>query len=251
MLGCSLSTHNLIPPVYPHQTIHPTPFPRPKTVLQAIFFDCDGTLVDSELIMNSVISDFLARSGVIMSPHECIRTFIGTNLAYVVRWVQEHKGVTLPPDFMDSIRPLVREKCRTELREIPGAKALLSSLTLPRAVVSNSGHEYLRLALGVTGLLEHLEPNVFSAHDVQHSKPAPDVYLHAARSMNAHPHHCLVVEDTVAGITAATAAGMRVIGLASGPHADQHYREQLRRAGAFTIVDSLSDVHALLENPIQ
>jgi beta-phosphoglucomutase-like phosphatase (HAD superfamily) len=67
--------------------------------------------------------------------------------------------------------------------------------------------------------------------------------------MNAHPHHCLVVEDTVAGITAATAAGMRVVGLASGPHADQHYREQLRRAGAFTIIDSLSALRSTLDDP--
>lgn len=218
-------------------------------MFHAILFDCDGTLVDSELIMNSVISEFLARSGVLMSPEECVRTFIGTNLAYVVRWVHEHKGVALPPDFMDNIRPLVREKCRTELREIPGAKALLSSLKLPRAVVSNSGHEYLRLALGVTGLLEHLTPNVFSAHDVPNPKPAPDVYLHAANTLEVLPHHCLAVEDTVAGITAATAAGMHTIGLASGPHADQHYRDQLRRAGAFTVIDSLSALRTKLDDP--
>lgn len=213
---------------------------------RAILFDCDGTLVDSELIMNTVISDFLSHSGVLMSPHECIRTFIGTNLAYVVRWVREHKGVTLPPDFMDNIRPLVREKCRTHLREIPGAKSVLSSLLLPRAVVSNSGHEYLRLALGVTGLLEHLEPNVFSAHDVANPKPAPDVYIHAAAAMKLSPSHCLAVEDTVAGVTAATRAGMRVAALAHGPHVTPEYRESLSAAGAADVIESLRDVLALV-----
>lgn len=217
---------------------------------QAVFFDCDGTLVDSELIMNTVISEFLARSGVFMTPHECIRTFIGTNLAYVVRWVREHKGVELPPDFMDNIRPLVRELCKSQLREIPGAKALLASLQLPRAVVSNSGHEYLRIALGVTGLFEHLEPNIFSAHDVANPKPAPDVYLHAAASMRLDPRECLVVEDTVAGVTAARAAGMTVAGLASGPHADDDYRRRLEHAGAATVMSSLMDLHNVLRSPL-
>ncbi len=181
-----------------------------------------------------------------MSPEECVRTFIGTNLAYVVRWVAEHKHATLPADFMEEIRPLVRARCRTELREIPGAKAVLSSLLLPRAVVSNSGHEYLRLALTVTGLLEHLEPNIYSAHDVKNPKPAPDVYIHAAAGMKVEPARCLVVEDTIAGVTAAKSAGMRVAALTCGPHATPEYKQRLLHAGAAALLDDLSAVLGLV-----
>ncbi|MFZ4574832.1 MAG: HAD family hydrolase [Phycisphaerales bacterium] len=214
--------------------------------IHAILFDCDGTLVDSEPIMNAVLSEVLARNGVAMSPEECVRTFIGTNIAYVTRWVAEHKGVMLGPEFMEEIKPLVRRHCRESLREIPGAKALLASLTLPRAVVSNSGHEYLRLVLGLTGLLEHVEPHIFSGHDVPNPKPAPDVYLHAAAAMHLDPARCLVVEDTVAGVTAAKGAGMRVAALASGPHATAQYRANLRAAGADELIDQLAAVGSLV-----
>lgn len=213
----------------------------------AVLFDCDGTLVDSEPICNRVISELLAQEGVHMSATQCMHTFMGHNIAYVVRWTKERHGLDLPADFADRVRPLVRHYCSQSLKETPGAKRLLESLQLPKAVVSNSTPEYLRFALGLTNLLEHLEPHVFSSHMVANPKPAPDVYLHAAASMRLAPEDCLVVEDTVSGVTAASKAGMRVAALAAGDHATDEYRLKLRESGAAWLMRSIEEVAKIVD----
>jgi HAD superfamily hydrolase (TIGR01509 family) len=196
-----------------------------------------------------VISELLAQEGVHMSASECMHTFMGHNIAYVVRWTKERHGLELPSNFADRVRPLVRHYCAQSLKETPGAKRLLASLQLPAAVVSNSTVEYLRFALGMTNLLEHLEPHVYSSHMVAYPKPAPDVYLHAAERMGFEPADCLVIEDSVSGVTAATRAGMRVAALATGEHATDAYRTKLRDSGAGWLVESMSQVLSIIQNP--
>lgn len=215
--------------------------------IRAVLFDCDGTLVNSEPICNRVISELLAEEGVLMSPHECMSTFMGHNIAYVVRWTQDHHKITLREDFADRVRPLVRRYCAHSLQEIPGAKQLLSRVSLPKAVVSNSTVDYLNFALGLTGLIDFLAPNVFSSHMVAHPKPAPDVYLHAADRMGFAPEDCLVLEDTVSGVTAAAGAGMRVAALASGEHATEDYSVKLMQAGATWIINALEAADEILQ----
>jgi HAD superfamily hydrolase (TIGR01509 family) len=214
----------------------------------AILFDCDGTLIDSEPICNQVLSELITEAGIPMTPDECMHAFIGTNLTFIHQWMREQKGVVLSADFNDRCRAMVRERCVTDLKEMPGAKAVLEQLTgtsLKRAVVSNSGPEYLRYTLGLTGLLPLLEPHVYSAHQVARPKPAPDIYLFAATSLGVSPGRCLVVEDTWAGVTAAAGAGARVAALASGAHATEGYVGRLREAGAEWVVRTLGEVMGL------
>lgn len=215
----------------------------------AILFDCDGTLIDSEPICNQILAELITAAGAPMTADECMHAFIGTNLTYVHQWVREQKGLTLAAEFNDRCRAMVRERCVTDLKEMPGAKAVMERLAgtaLKRAVVSNSGLDYLRYTLGLTHLLPLLEPHVYSAHQVARPKPAPDVYLFAATSLGVAPGRCLVVEDTWAGVTAAAAAGARVAALASGPHATEGYVSRLREAGAGWVVQSLTQVMDIL-----
>lgn len=217
----------------------------------AILFDCDGTLIDSEPICNAVLSDLLTRHGLPMTSRECMQAFVGTNLNYVVRWAKEQRGVELPSDFHDQVRPAVRERCSRELVEIHGARELVASLEHPKAVVSNSGVDYLRFTLGHVGILSYFEPHIYSAQMVERSKPAPDVYLFAAKALGVDPKRCLVVEDTVLGTMAGIAAGMTVASLSAGEHADEAYTLSLRKAGATHIITSLAQVKDIARSMLE
>ena len=213
--------------------------PRPYDL---VIFDCDGVLVDSERIANRVFASLLREIGLHFTLAEMFETFVGNSMARCVEIISERLGHAPPDDLLDRYHRLSREALIRELVPVPGVAALLSALDaagLPYAVASNGEHAKMETTLGATGLLERFEGRRFSSADVARPKPAPDLFLHAARQMGVAPGRCVVIEDSPLGVQGACAAGMTVIGFA-----DIMPAERLRSAGASLIVDNLSAVGA-------
>ncbi|HYM56868.1 MAG TPA: HAD family hydrolase [Solirubrobacteraceae bacterium] len=183
-------------------------------MLQNVIFDCDGVLVDSEPISNRVLAEALTGIGLPMTAEESTATFMGRSWASVVEIVEERLGRAVPTDLRARYLDQVFAAFERELRPVPGIAAALDRIALPWCVASSSSHEKMRFTLGHTGLLGRFEGRLFSATEVTHGKPAPDLFLHAAARMGWAPEECAVVEDSPAGVQAALAAGMTALGYA-------------------------------------
>ncbi len=144
--------------------------------------------------------------------------FLGTSASHEIAYLRDRFGIDITPDLAD-YRDRLAQRFRQDLTAIPGMPEALARLDGPRAVASSSSPERLRLSLGLTGLWDRFAPHVYSASMVQNGKPAPDLFLLAADRLGASPADCVVIEDSPAGIRAAQAAGMRVIGFLGGGHA--------------------------------
>jgi HAD superfamily hydrolase (TIGR01509 family) len=192
---------------------HPTDrWPSPELVI----FDCDGVLVDSERIAVTVDAFVLAALGWPLAEDEIVERFVGRSHRDMTAAIEEHLGITLAPDWDAPYRHLYRQAFEADLTEVDGVSEALDALTLPSCVASSSSHEGLRHTLGLTGLYERFEGRIFSASEVEHGKPAPDLFLHAARTLGVAPARCVVVEDSRHGVAAARAAGMRALGYSGG-----------------------------------
>ena len=156
--------------------------------------------------------------------------------------VEAATGCRLPPDFAGKIASMIIRRFRSELRATAHAGYALSWLRGPKCVASSSSHERIRVSLESTGLIQFFEPNLFSANDIRHGKPAPDLFLHAAGKLGVQPAECIVVEDSTVGVTAGVAAGMTVIGFVGASYAGSQVSGQLRSAGAHAVI---SDLRAL------
>lgn len=179
-----------------------------------VIFDCDGVLVDTEVVANTVLAGLVTDLGFPTTTEESIRRYMGLSWASIVDTIRSEIGSEPPADLHGRYLSGVHEAWRRELRPIPGIVEVLDRLALPFCVASSGEHERVRLTLGLTGLLPRFEGKIFSATDVARGKPAPDLFLHAARSMGFDPDTTTVVEDTVPGVRAALAAGMRALAYA-------------------------------------
>ena len=210
-----------------------------------VIFDCDGVLVDSERLTHQVVVDMLAEQGVALGFDEAVDRFIGMSMANGLVQLTALLGGTLPADFLPEMGRRTRAAFRAGLVAVPGVEAVLDGLQRPFCVASNGNHAKVNFTLGHTGLLPrfmgHATARIFTADDVAHPKPAPDVFLLAARTLGALPAHTTVVEDTPTGVAAARAAGMRVIGFAAMTPANR-----LQAAGADAIAHDMASVAALL-----
>jgi HAD superfamily hydrolase (TIGR01509 family) len=204
---------------------------RPGRV-DLLIFDCDGVLVDSEMLASTVHARMLASVGIVASPEQILRRFTGSTDRAMYAVLEEELGRPLPAGHAEMTAAEMRAAFERELQPVRGVADALARLALPKCVASNSGLGTLRLGLTVTGLIHHFAPNVFSAQMVERGKPAPDLFLYAARQMGAAPANCLVIEDSVHGVTAARAAGMRVLGFCGGSHCAPGHAETLKAAGA-------------------
>ena len=193
----------------------PMPKPSPNHT-HLVIFDCDGVLVDSEPIACRVMARELTALGYPLSPDDCQERFTGVSMKTVMAMIEADWGQALPAGFEDHLRDKDFEAFRAELEPVPGVEEMLADLDIRRCVASSGTPEKIRFTLTVTGLIGAFEPHLFSARMVEHGKPAPDLFLHAAQRMATPPEACIVVEDSVAGIQAARAAGMRVLGFAGG-----------------------------------
>ncbi len=216
---------------------------RPPTLL---IFDCDGVLVDSEVLCCQAEAACLAAFGIAMTGEEILDRYLGISLPAMLTDLTARLGRTLPADLADRLRQAVAAAFEAELRPMPGIEAALQTLPHPRCVASSSAPERLRHSLRLTGLLPYFDPHIFSATQVARGKPAPDLFLFAAQRMQTPPAACVVIEDSVPGVQAAAAAGMRVIGFAGGSHCRAGHAERLRASGASAVCDDLQDLGAFL-----
>jgi HAD superfamily hydrolase (TIGR01509 family) len=185
-------------------------------VFDVVIFDCDGVLVDSEPIAVRVDAVVLGRLGWPLSEAEIVERFMGRSEAYMVGEIEAALGRPLPAGWDTEFAPLYREALEAELEPVDGVVEALDRISAPTCVASSSTHERIRFTLGLTGLLDRFDGRIFSSVDVANGKPAPDLFLHAAASLRAHPARCAVIEDSVYGVQAARAAGMRAFGYAGG-----------------------------------
>jgi HAD superfamily hydrolase (TIGR01509 family) len=178
--------------------------------IDAVIFDCDGTLVDSVPLAVDVLVEYLAELGVVLTPGEAAARFGDGRFADYLTEFERVLGYRLPAHFVPEFRQRRARAVRTRLRAIDGAADLLGALRVPVAVASNGPLEQTRLSLEVTGLLRYFASHVFSAYELNSWKPAPDLFLHTAEALGVHPSRCAVIEDGASGVEAGIAAGMTV-----------------------------------------
>lgn len=216
---------------------------------EAVLFDCDGVLVDSEPITNGVLRDMLAEAGWTLSPQECMRIFLGKAVIDERARIEAHTGRPLTPEWMARFRERRNEELLarlTPIRHAPQAIPEVHGLFQGRIACASGADLFkVKLQLEKTGLLRWFEGRIFSGHDMPRSKPHPDVYLAAAAAVGADPRRCAVVEDTVTGVTAGVAAGATVFGY-SPPEAGHDAPAALRAAGAHEIFTDLAQLPRLL-----
>lgn len=177
-----------------------------------IIFDCDGVLVDSEPIAERVFPQVLAEEGFEVSLDDARSWFTGYSLQTCLKRVAELFGRPVPGDLGQKYYDRLFEEFRKSLQPVPGIAEALNAIPYPICVASSGAHEKMQVSLDVTGLLPRFAGRIFSAHDVARGKPAPDLFVHAAQQCNANPRRCAVVEDSIPGVTAGSAAGMTVFG---------------------------------------
>lgn len=205
-------------------------------LLTVVIFDCDGVLVDSERLAARAMCNVLAGAGLSISPDELMRFCVGLSQRDILAAVADRLGRPVPEAVMPALWPATRALFAAELAAMPGVAEVLHALELPVAVASSSPPERIAFSLERAGLHGHFGDNVFSSAMVARGKPAPDLFLHAARRMGVPAASCVVVEDSIAGTLAARAAGMRVLGFVGGSHSDAGLAERLRQAGATVII---------------
>ena len=210
-----------------------------------VIFDCDGVLVDTEPVANRLLVRVLAEDGFDISYEECRRLFVGRTMESVMAHVEAAIGRPLGDHWPAHIRDETLKVFASGVSAVPGAADAVQFLVdrgIPYCIASSGKFEKMRFTLGRTGLLPLVEGVLFSAEQVAHGKPAPDLFLHAAASMGHVPETCLVIEDSVPGVRAAVAAGMPVLGYAGDPHTDAAV---LECAGA-RVFDDMSALPGLI-----
>jgi FGGY-family pentulose kinase/HAD superfamily hydrolase (TIGR01509 family) len=185
---------------------------------ELVIFDCDGVLIDSEVIALGVTRRRLSEAGLRLTDEETRERFLGLRLDSVMRRIETELGAPLPEEFAGDLSREILSAFARELKGVEGVRQAVGELRARVCVASSSAPERLRFALRVTGYEALFAPNIFSAAEVAEGKPSPDLFLHAARAMGAAPKDCLVIEDSVAGVAAARAAGMTVFGFVGASH---------------------------------
>jgi HAD superfamily hydrolase (TIGR01509 family) len=207
-----------------------------------VIFDCDGVLIDSELLTIDVEVALLAEAGVAITGDEIIERYVGISMTAMIADLEARFGCTLGDDFAARHALQVRGVFERELQAMPGIVDVLAGLPGKICVASSSSPERLRHTLAIAGLYDRFDPHVFSATMVVRGKPAPDLFLHAAERMVAAPSRCLVIEDSVPGIKAAAAAGMSAIGFIGGGHCRGGHAALLSASGAAMVVQAMSEM---------
>ena len=201
---------------------------------ELIIFDCDGVLVDSEPLSNQVIADIMTEIGIPMTREEAIQQFAGGSLQRVNDFVISKTGKELPGGLEEVYRERSYALFEKELQPIPGIQKVLKTINKKRCVASNGPLHKMKLNLGLTGLLEYFGEDLFSAYEIGHWKPDPTLFLHAAEAMGYPPDQCLVIEDSVHGVHAAKAAGMRVLGFSNSDYGDKLKKEGIQTFNSMT-----------------
>lgn len=203
-----------------------------------IIFDCDGVLVDSEVLSVRAMQAVLNEAGV-PATADMIAGCFGMKQADILLRIEEATGTAVPSDVPEQIWPATRKLFEQELQPMPGIIEFLASLgDRKRCVASSSNPERIRTSLSLTGLDAFFGEKIFSSHQVARGKPAPDLFLLAARSMDVDPARCIVIEDSIFGVQGARAAGMEAFGFGGGSHIQAGHSEILVAGGATAVEKS-------------
>lgn len=178
--------------------------------IEAVIFDCDGTLVDSETLANEVLVECVGEHGLTLTVEQALAQFTGRKMADCVAELEERLGRALPVDFVPDLRARMARAFRQRLRPIDGALSALQQLRVPYCVASSGPREKIELSLELTGLLQYFRGRIFSSYEHGTWKPDPGLFLHAATALGISPARCAVVEDSPPGLEAGRAAGMIV-----------------------------------------
>ncbi len=211
-----------------------------------VIFDCDGVLVDSEAIFARVLGECLTEADCPATAEDALLLGFGKNRDTLSAAVEARYGRPLSDSFFDAMRARTAVVLERELKPMPGVNELLAALPTARCVASNGHLQRVRERLALTGLLHFFDPHVFSAIQVAVGKPAPDLFLLAARELGVPPASCTVVEDSVVGVAAAVAAGMPVVGFYGGSHCPEDHADQLIAAGCVQVFSHMTDLAAFL-----
>ena len=181
--------------------------------VKCIIFDCDGTLVDSEHLTNEVIAEMAAELGIDITGEEATKMFGGKTLDAVIYGMKELSQRDIPEDWLPRLIQKVSNAYKTDLIPMDGIKEILDTISVPICVASNGEPLHVNGSLKLTGLTKYFGDNIFTASMVGIPKPAPDLFLYAANKMNFKPEECIVIEDSIPGVTAAVRANIKVYGL--------------------------------------
>jgi HAD superfamily hydrolase (TIGR01509 family) len=215
-----------------------------------IIFDCDGVLVDSEPLSMRADVEILGRHGVKISEAEAHKRFVGTTFKAMVDELSKERGIALPENLSDLKNARINELYRSELKLVRGVRDALEDIRnmgLSMSIASNSPKDRVKLALQLTGLLPYFKNAIVTYEDVSQGKPAPDMYLLAAKNAGAKAGNCLVIEDSITGVTAAVDAGCWTLGF-TGTYEDQEsHGKKLKDIGAEAVFSKMADLSALVE----
>ena len=214
--------------------------------VELVIFDCDGVLVDSEVISCRAHAETLTRHGYPITSEQVLTRFLGVSDREARQAIETELGHKLPDDFEQQVKTATLRSYADDLRLIPNIDTAIAAIDLPKCVASSGTPEKIRHGLTCAGLYDLLAPHIFSASQVKRGKPAPDLFLFAAGQMRASPERCVVIEDSIPGITGALAAGMTVLGFYGGSHCRPGYADTLRAAGAALTFDDMRQLPGLI-----
>lgn len=219
------------------------------TEIQLVIFDCDGILMDSEIVAAAAELEIYSEFGIEMEPKEFAQTFAGQNSALILLEMEKYLGRKLPDDTLKKIQANVSAKCVDEAKMIKDADIVLDQLDQARCICSNGPQAKMQKMLGRAGLYEKFRPYVFSAKDFDppKHKPEPDIIFKALKEFEMQPQQAIVVEDSVHGIGAARAAGTRIVGFTGASHTYDTHADELIDAGAETVISRLTELPAIIK----
>ena len=214
-----------------------------------ILFDCDGVLVDSEIIAAQVESKLLKEAGFEITAEDMCVRFAGLDWTDILLAIEKESDIPLSASLIDKSEVMLDRALMQRVKIIEGVKLALSKITEQSCICSNSSSKRLEMMLTKVGLKPYFEPHIYSAKDLGsgRSKPKPDIYLHGAKIFNVDPSRCLVVEDSVHGVHAARAAGMRVIGFTGASHTYPTHADRLTDAGAETVISRMVELPQMVD----
>ncbi len=207
---------------------------------EAIIFDCDGVIVDTENMINEIFQDELAKLGLHLTHKEMDHYFSGYAATENLKTIAELLKAPVPEGFSEAVQNRFKAAMKENITPIPGVVDLLKKIKHPFAMATNSRTESLKFKLTKIGLIDTFKVR-FCVEDVENPKPSPDLYLKAAEALNIEPKHCIAIEDSVAGITAAVSAGMTVYAYSASMD-----KEAQLNAGAVLTFDSMEELETLL-----
>lgn len=211
-----------------------------------VIFDCDGVLVDSEVISCRAHAEMLTRHGYPITSDEVLARFLGVADREARLIIEAELGRDLPDDFELQVKQATLQFYAGDLQAISHVGEAIGAIALPKCVASSGTPEKIQHGLVCAGLYDLLAPHIFSASQVKRGKPAPDLFLFAAEQMQVAPQRCLVIEDSLPGVTAARAAGMTAFGFHGGSHCRPGHGDALRAAGALMIFEDMRELPGLI-----